>query len=414
MKNSKRYEVFISSTFIDLKEERVEIIEALINLKQIPVGMELFNASDDTQWGVIKRRIDQSDYYVLIISDRYGSVDEKNISYTEKEFNYACEVGKPILAFVRDDASIAKLPDKYRETDNPKKLRDFRNRLMNNKHVKFWSDKHDLSKKFFLSFNEIIQESPQTGWIKADSFTPDHIKVLEDLSKANSDLNLLKSAFDKQRINSPLEVYNDFDHAWLDIEPLLKKLLLEQRHHNEKIKIRAMGLCLHKSFPKLSQFLMTQNIENVRIEIRLMTLDPTCNAWKSLNRRWPTLLETFRSDLDDFIDTLTDRYKKNLNSEDGNLDISIKHCTYTHMPNFHGVMINGEDLFLSSCMWDSKEKLSAGQNVYEHFQKGYSDFHDHKLRLYRRWFDYGRFNGSTERGKEKLLELKEHNKHFHE
>jgi len=38
----KRYQVFISSTFEDLQEERQEVMRALLELDCIPAGMELF------------------------------------------------------------------------------------------------------------------------------------------------------------------------------------------------------------------------------------------------------------------------------------------------------------------------------------------------------------------------------------
>lgn len=163
----RKYQVFISSTFNDLKEERVEIMEALINLGHIPIGMELFNAADDTQWGVIKRRIEESDYYVLILSDRYGSLDADGVGFTEKEYNYAIETGIPIISFVRSDSEIEKLDFEFRESDNKSKLKEFREKI-SKRLYKPWDNKYDLSKKFFLAFADLIREKPQLGWIKAD------------------------------------------------------------------------------------------------------------------------------------------------------------------------------------------------------------------------------------------------------
>jgi hypothetical protein len=125
----KKFQVFISSTFNDLKEERVELMEALINLGHIPIGMELFNASDDTQWGVIKRRIDDSDYYILVLSDRYGSVDEDGIGFTEKEYDYAISIGVPVISFLRDQASIENLPFEFRESSRRDALDKFKKKL---------------------------------------------------------------------------------------------------------------------------------------------------------------------------------------------------------------------------------------------------------------------------------------------
>lgn len=68
----KKYQVFVSSTFSDLIEERQEVMQALLELDCIPVGMELFPAADDDQWTLIKGLIDDCDYYVLIQAGRYG------------------------------------------------------------------------------------------------------------------------------------------------------------------------------------------------------------------------------------------------------------------------------------------------------------------------------------------------------
>lgn len=96
----KRYQVFVSSTYADLKEERLHVIQALMEMDCIPAGMELFPAADEEQWEFIKRVIDDCDYYLLIIGGRYGSTTDDGISYTEKEFDYAVENGLKVLALI--------------------------------------------------------------------------------------------------------------------------------------------------------------------------------------------------------------------------------------------------------------------------------------------------------------------------
>lgn len=46
----KRFQVFVSSTYEDLQEERKEVMQALLELDCIPAGMELFPASSEDQW----------------------------------------------------------------------------------------------------------------------------------------------------------------------------------------------------------------------------------------------------------------------------------------------------------------------------------------------------------------------------
>ena len=54
---NKRYQVFVSSTYRDLRVERMEVMTALLGLDCIPCGMEYFPAADETQWSFIKRLI---------------------------------------------------------------------------------------------------------------------------------------------------------------------------------------------------------------------------------------------------------------------------------------------------------------------------------------------------------------------
>lgn len=70
----KKYQIYISSTYEDLKEERKKAIETILTMNHFPVGMEMFSAADEEQWEIIRETIDVSDYYILIVGNRYGSV----------------------------------------------------------------------------------------------------------------------------------------------------------------------------------------------------------------------------------------------------------------------------------------------------------------------------------------------------
>ena len=49
----KKFSVFVSSTYVDLRDERVGVSQALLELGCFPAGMELFPASNDEQWSSI-------------------------------------------------------------------------------------------------------------------------------------------------------------------------------------------------------------------------------------------------------------------------------------------------------------------------------------------------------------------------
>lgn len=86
----KKLQVFLSSTYTDLIDERQAAVEAILSIGHIPAGMELFKAGNESQLETIKRWIDESDIYVLILGGRYGSLEPKSqLSYTQLEYEYA-------------------------------------------------------------------------------------------------------------------------------------------------------------------------------------------------------------------------------------------------------------------------------------------------------------------------------------
>ena len=185
----KRYQVFVSSTYADLKEERQRVSQALMEMDCIPAGMELFPATDEEQWEFIKRIIDDCDYYLLIIGGRYGSTTDEGISYTEKEYDYAVENGLKVIALLHenpDDIPVGKsdISPELRE-----KLQAFRDKVSGNRLVKFWKEAKELPGLVALSLSKTIKMFPATGWVRASAVTNEELLgELNELRKENSTL----------------------------------------------------------------------------------------------------------------------------------------------------------------------------------------------------------------------------------
>ena len=162
----KKYQVFISSTYEDLKEERAAVTQCLLDNNCIPVGMEQFPASNMSQMEYIEKMLDDCDYYILIIGGRYGSLDDDGVGYTEKEYNYAQQKGIPVMAFV--NLYPEKLPNEKCEHANIEKFKAFRDRVRNAKKlVKGYSDIGDLKANVVTAVNAAIREYPGIGWVRA-------------------------------------------------------------------------------------------------------------------------------------------------------------------------------------------------------------------------------------------------------
>lgn len=194
----KKYQVFVSSTFEDLMEEREKVIETLLNKNCIPVGMEYFPAADDEQMTIIRQLIDECDYYILILGGRYGSIEPKTQkSYTQLEYEYATERRIPISAFLIKDKE--NLPNKKTEKDNPKKLEAFENLVKQNRVCKFWNNADDLAGKVSLSLDYQTRYHPRIGWVRANKIASDEannciIKLRDENQKLKEQINFLSSA----------------------------------------------------------------------------------------------------------------------------------------------------------------------------------------------------------------------------
>ncbi|NRP89046.1 hypothetical protein GFPCMMHI_04971 [Ensifer adhaerens] len=184
-----KYQIFVSSTFKDLEEERRKVIEMILNMGHIPVGMEAFQASDSTQWEYITRRIDESDYYAVIIAERYGSM-ENGKSYTQMEYEYAVSKGIPVAAFLLDETARKTWPLDKVDTDKRSKIEAFR-KLSQKKLVKFWKNPDDLGAKVALALNELFKDRPRTGWVRADSVPSLH--VIEEISRLSEEKRELQA-----------------------------------------------------------------------------------------------------------------------------------------------------------------------------------------------------------------------------
>lgn len=184
----KIYQVFVSSTFEDLQEERKEVMQALLELDCMPAGMELFPASNDDQWTLIKRVIDTCDYYLLIIGGRYGSVNEKGISYTQMEFEYAQEIGKPIISFLPQNPETIPAGKSEKDSEKQQKLEAFKN-LAKRKLVKYWENPEQLGSIVSRSMIKLIKDFPAEGWVKANGAVDEtSVKEIARLQKENAEL----------------------------------------------------------------------------------------------------------------------------------------------------------------------------------------------------------------------------------
>ena len=149
----------------------------------IPVGMEAFQASDEDQWQYIKRRIEESDYYVVIVGERYGS-QLKGKSYTQMEYEYAVEKGVPVAAFLLDSSVRKTWPSDRVEFEQRDKIEKFR-RTCQKKLVKYWRNGDELGTRVSSALYELMNQKPRIGWVRANSLPS--ATVLEEITRLSEE-----------------------------------------------------------------------------------------------------------------------------------------------------------------------------------------------------------------------------------
>lgn len=215
---NKKYQVFISSTQKDLIDERNDIMQALLESKCIPAGMELFPSASKKSWDYIKQDIDESDFYLLVIAGMYGSLTKdsqgKPISFTEKEYEYAVKNNKPIMVFMHKDINLLPAGKVEKSQVGKKRLEKFKSRILNsNIQVSFWLNSGELISKIKSSIQDLIRTVPNAGWIKGtdinrQGITVDYINRLRNINEWGID-RIFKTRAEKNSESDPiLESHN--------------------------------------------------------------------------------------------------------------------------------------------------------------------------------------------------------------
>jgi hypothetical protein len=162
-----------------LIEERQKVTQAILKLYHFPIGMEMFHADNEEQWTQIKKTIDMSDYYVLIVGRYCGTLIEKaGISYTEKEYNYALSKGIPVLSFIISDTAKK---ESY-GTETAKQQRALQKFIKKVKKLpcEFWNTPDELAYQVSSTLSIKFRDNNRNGWMP---FNPYGISYSQKVDK---------------------------------------------------------------------------------------------------------------------------------------------------------------------------------------------------------------------------------------
>lgn len=237
---NKRYQVFVSSTYEDLIEERRAVEEVIMRGGDIPVGMEAFPAADEEQFDFIKSIILESDYYVLIVAGRYGTVSSDGISFTEKEFDFAVSSGVPVLFLLRDGIRSIAADKSEVSQSGRKKLASFIEKASAGRLRKTWNSVDALKLVVRQALDHAKATKSRPGWIRGDKVASED--VLHELASArrqNDKLRLQIGETEKELLLPPLPDVED---------SVIVSLIGDGHNYSGQIRVRGSWLRLFPMF----------------------------------------------------------------------------------------------------------------------------------------------------------------------
>ena len=245
---NKKLQVFVSSTFTDLQEERQAAVEAILDAGHIPAGMELFKAGK-SQMKTIQKWIDESDVYMLILGGRYGSIEEESgLSYTELEYRYALSKNMPVFAIILDESFLFTKASSYGknaifEKDNINKYKLFKKYVETNI-VKFAKNLDNITSIIHSQLNTMFNDDDYIliGWTR-NITNNDFITLLNEN-------NLLKKHI--QELQSEIEEVKSSSSKFFPYDFVIKSLKLYTYEYYNHTEINAFNFFI-SNYNKLQQ-----------------------------------------------------------------------------------------------------------------------------------------------------------------
>ncbi len=227
------YKAFVSSTYVDLKEHRARVIDALRKGGVHVDPMEDWTAEVDEPKRVSTDRMRDCDLCILLVGARRGHRPENEVlSITQMEVQAAVKQGIDVLAFLYDGKSA--WPPPHYELDGDEELKRWRADLMEHRCVGMFT--HD-----FASLDAPVRDA-LARWLQKQSWPEVHRTYLETLRDAHASIRFLGVGHYKDIQDRPIEeLFVDPRTAsqhvsadtppekWPETSPLLELVSAEKR-----------------------------------------------------------------------------------------------------------------------------------------------------------------------------------------
>jgi len=206
--------VFISSTFLDLKDYRALLSKAVMDAGMKPLLIENLSAGENIKDAIVEE-INQADIFIIIIGFRLGVLQNSKTTWLEYEYQVALEKQKPILAFMLSDETLIKQSEIDRDQNLVAK---FRQKILDNYYVSIVSSANELYMKAMSSL----------FLIKNRERIKDTINATEEKSNENKNILNKNVRVLKLLLSSPGDVTKERDMVSNAISRFNQEFLIEK------------------------------------------------------------------------------------------------------------------------------------------------------------------------------------------
>jgi Domain of unknown function (DUF4062) len=203
--------IFISSVYRELREERQALLEEIQKLQDLFVGMELFGSDPGKPADYCARQVEESDLYLGLFGNDYGSVDEAtDVSFTQLEYEAAVK-RIPCLIFLKADA----------DADQDARLVALKERLRRNHVVYFFKNVSDLRHQFLIDFIKLLRSDlfdkiipVRRGDIPADALLSLTQGFIRELIKSVGHDKYISELYVTREAEKDIEQFTDFENTF--------------------------------------------------------------------------------------------------------------------------------------------------------------------------------------------------------
>jgi len=200
--------IFICSTFEDMVHYRNSVKDAIVSLKHIVIGMELFGSSNEKPLNKCLSEVRNSSLLICLVGMRYGQIDnDSGLSFTHLEYKEAIKNNIPVLVYILSD-DVPILPKYVDKGESFELLNQFKNELI---------AKHTIS--YFTNTDNIYASASR-----------DIVKALEQINT----IQINKSQLLDIKEESPLIILRMFLNRPKKYTEREIELLIELKTNNDK------------------------------------------------------------------------------------------------------------------------------------------------------------------------------------